>query len=190
MYCSLLDILNDEFAEFTKESAIWKCFRLYNLYGLVSSFVSIFLNSQFPIAMSFDIISMVGSLASLYLSRLLRLKESAEGKRAARLRFAAFEVAFHTTCFFLALYAYLETKQVIILLVWLYHIVMIAVGILMVLFGATEIMLCKFCNCLNSCYFVDQAVAPEEISLKWKSSWRRRYLTSLLCMYIPYCLIR
>eukprot|EP01036_Dinobryon_divergens_P036812 gene36812-48008_t len=125
MCTSLLDIWNDEFAVFKTESRKMKFFRLSHLYGLVTSFISIFLDSHLPITMSFDIITLVGSLASLYLSRLLRLKESAEEKRIASLRLAAFEVAFHTTCFFLALFAYIETNQVIILLVWLYHMVML-----------------------------------------------------------------
>ena len=138
MCTSLQEILNDEYATFKAESTKMRCFRLVHLYGLVSSFVSIFLDSHIPITMSLDIITLVGSLVSLYMSRILRLKESVEGKRAASLRLATFGTVFHTTCFYLAVYAYIETNKVIILVVYMYHFFMTCLGIVMALV--------KFCS--------------------------------------------
>ena len=98
MCTSLQDIWNDEYAAFKVESTKMRFFRLSHLYGLISSFVSIFLDSHLPITMSLDIITLVGSLISLYLSRLLRLKESIEGQRASSLRLATFGVnMFHSS---------------------------------------------------------------------------------------------
>ena len=148
MCTSLQDIWNDEYAAFKVESTKMRFFRLSHLYGLISSFVSIFLDSHLPITMSLDIITLVGSLISLYLSRLLRLKESIEGQRASSLRLATFGVVFHSICFILATFAYFaETLIVTILLVWLYHMVMGGIGVLMVFYKAAEILYFKFCSC-------------------------------------------
>jgi hypothetical protein len=147
MCTSLQDIWNDEYAAFKVESTKMRFFRLFHLYGLISSFVSIFLDSHIPIIMSLDIITLVGSLISLYLSRLLRLKESIEGKRASSLRLATFGLVFHSLCFFLGVIAWYLTLKVIILLVWIYHMVMGGIGVLMVFYKGAEILYFKFCSC-------------------------------------------
>ena len=145
MCTSLQDFLSDEYAAFKVESTKMRFFRLSHLYGLISSFVSIFLNSHLPVTMSLDIITLVGSLISLYLSRLMRLKESIEGKRASSLRLATFGLVFHSICFSLATFAYWETIDAISYLVWIYHIVMGGFGVLMVFYKRAEILDSKFC---------------------------------------------
>lgn len=128
---------------FQKESLKLKCFRLINLYGVVSSFISAILDFQYPVTMSLDIISLAGSLIALKMTRDWRLEEVPQKKRISRFRLNAFGFLFHTIGLILSSVSFAETKSTLVLLVFVYHFVMAAFAILLMLYNIGQILFFK-----------------------------------------------
>mmetsp|Transcript_31537 Transcript_31537/g.45409 ORF Transcript_31537/g.45409 Transcript_31537/m.45409 type:complete len:261 (+) Transcript_31537:236-1018(+) len=140
-----MNIIQDEWQAFLSESKTLKFFRIWDAYGLLSSIVSCFTTKKSnPVTLSMYIITVVGTLCTLTLARNLRLASSStQRKRTASLKLASFSIAFHVVGFFLSTFAFVETKSLDILFVWLFHIVMVVVEIAIVLFRAFQLLFCK-----------------------------------------------
>jgi len=140
----MVDIFQDEWKAFRNESPALKFFRIWDAYGLLSSLVSCFTTKKSnPVTLSMYIFTFVGTLYVLRLTRKLRLASSTQKKRAASLKLAIFTIIFNIIGFFLSTYAFLETKSLDIIFVWVFHILMVAVEIVIVFVRVFQILCCK-----------------------------------------------
>ncbi len=137
-------LCSDEWKGFLTESWKLKVFRLFHLYGFVSSIVTCFLKNKHPITLTLYIITIIGSLITFKLVRNLRLKESKQGQGVAALRLTVFSFFFHILGFIMALYAYLEYNQLEVLLGgFLYHCFMGCLSILLMMYQVFMVICCR-----------------------------------------------
>ena len=158
-FACLQELFVDEFASFRNESLKLKGFRLFNLYGLISSFVAIFLDSNYHITMSLDIISVVGALISLKMTRDWRLEAIPQKKRVSRFRLNVFAFVFHFVGLCLSFISFFnENRSGLILLVYFYHYIMAAVTLLLMFYNVCQIIYFKI--------YGEKTASAEQIHVK------------------------
>ena len=158
-FACLQELFVDEFTSFRNESLKLKGFRLFNLYGLISSFVAIFLDSNYHITMSLDIISVVGALISLKMTRDWRLEAIPQKKRVSRFRLNAFAFVFHFVGLCLSSISFVfENRSGLILLVYFYHVIMAAFTLLLMFYNVCQIIYFKI--------YGEKTASAEQIHVK------------------------